>query len=93
MEKYKTNLQFKAITHEGGLSIAGYASVFNVVDNSNDVIAPGAFKHAISGANSKKIKLLWQHDHASPIGIINKLFEDKNGLFVEAIGTVNKGYI
>ena len=56
----------------------GYASVFNVVDYAGDVILPNAF----SGRNYKNIKLLWQHEHKTPIGIIDEIYEDEKGLFV-----------
>lgn len=60
---------------------SGYASIFNVVDNQNDIILPGAFKKSISEA--KKIILLWQHDHGQPIGKITNLVEDQNGLQIQ----------
>lgn len=60
--------------------IAGYASVFNVVDQHNDLIEPGAFK----GVIQEKVKLLWQHKAEEPIGIIQKIFEDKHGLYFKA---------
>ena len=66
--------------NEENLVIKGYASVFNMVDNYNDIILPGAFAESIK----KKVKLLWQHDHTKPIGVINTLYEDEKGLFMEA---------
>jgi HK97 family phage prohead protease len=57
---------------------SGYASIFNVVDRQNDIILPGAFKKTI--LETKKIILLWQHDHSQPIGKITNLNEDENGL-------------
>ena len=57
----------------------GYASIFNVVDYAGDLILPGAFiENQVEG-----IKLLWQHNHQNPIGIIDKAYEDKKGLYVE----------
>ena len=57
----------------------GYASVFNVVDYAGDVILPGAF----SGRNYKNIKLLWQHEYKTPIGMVDDMYEDEKGLFVD----------
>ena len=71
------------ITEKSG-EISGYASVFDVVDGHGDVILKGAFKKAVNlfKKGIKKPKFLWQHDVASPIGIIDELFEDDYGLFV-----------
>ena len=71
---YKSNDSYKDFT------IKGYASVFNVLDECNDIILPGAFKEA----SSKDTKLLWQHDFTKPIGKIIDLYEDSYGLFVKA---------
>lgn len=60
--------------------ISGYASVFNVVDNQNDIVEKGAFTDTIT----EKVRLLWQHDQLKPIGIIKALHEDSYGLKVEA---------
>ena len=64
---------------EGTGLFQGYASVFNVVDYAGDVILPGAF----SGRVYKNIKLLWQHEHKTPIGIIDEMYDDGKGLFVD----------
>lgn len=63
----------------------GYASVFNVVDNHNDVILKGAFEGTIRNMNHSKtrVKLLWQHDTKEPVGVFNVIKEDEQGLFVE----------
>jgi HK97 family phage major capsid protein/HK97 family phage prohead protease len=63
---------------EGG--ITGYASVFNIVDQHNDIIKQGAF----SQLNNQKIKLLWQHKADEPIGVIQEIYEDEYGLYFKA---------
>jgi HK97 family phage prohead protease len=68
-------------THPG--TVAGYASVFNVVDYQNDSILPGAF--AVSLASSRPARLLWQHDPSLPIGRIVALSEDETGLRMTAV--------
>ena len=60
--------------------IIGYASVFEVTDNQNDIILKGAFKNS----ESHNVKLLWQHDVTKPIGVIKYLAEDDYGLKIEA---------
>ena len=62
----------------------GYASVFNVIDQDNDVILPGAFTKSLARWSDKGQlpKMLWQHDVKQPIGIWHEVFEDKYGLYV-----------
>jgi HK97 family phage prohead protease len=75
-------LYLKSINENG--EIAGYASVFNLVDGYGDVVVNGAFKKAIADfIIGKKPKLLWQHDVNSPIGVIDEIHEDNYGLFVK----------
>ncbi len=61
--------------------IEGYASVYNIVDKTNDIIRKGAFVSAIN----RSIKLLWQHDQCKPIGTIKSLVEDDYGLKMVAV--------
>lgn len=61
---------------------AGYASVFSVIDQQQDMMIPGAF-HDTLLKQSGKIKLLWQHDMKEPIGMIEQLMEDENGLYIK----------
>lgn len=60
--------------------IIGYASVFEITDNQNDIISKGAFKNS----ESHKVRLLWQHDVTKPIGVVKYLEEDAYGLKIEA---------
>jgi HK97 family phage prohead protease len=59
----------------------GYASVFNVVDQGMDVVAPGAFTKTLG--SGRKVKMLWQHDTSQPIGVWDEVREDDRGLFVK----------
>lgn len=61
------------------LRIEGYASVFNVPDNSGDVVVVGAFSDA-----EAPIPLLWQHRVKEPIGVVTRLAEDSRGLRISA---------
>jgi uncharacterized protein len=73
-------LNLKSIDAQG--RFAGYASVFDVVDNQRDIITRGAFSDTLKGRVTQ-IKLLWQHQQDEPIGIFDRIFEDARGLYVE----------
>ncbi len=77
---FDCHLQLKRLDDEG--VFAGYASVFNLVDSQQDIILPGAFKATLAG-RTPDIKLLWQHDMREPIGVVEELREDVNGLYVK----------
>ncbi|MEM9046364.1 MAG: HK97 family phage prohead protease [Pseudomonadota bacterium] len=64
--------------------IEGYASRFGEPDQSGDVVMPGAFHRSLEtlAAAARKVKFLWQHDPATPIGIWNDVQEDETGLLV-----------
>lgn len=61
--------------------IEGYASLFGVVDQGGDEVAPGAFAGSLA-RGGRRVKLLWQHDPAKPIGVWETLREDGRGLWV-----------
>lgn len=65
--------------------ITGYASVFKVTDQHNDVVFPGAFTKTLKAwrAFGKWPPLLWQHHTKSPIGVWTRLYEDDIGLYGE----------
>ncbi len=60
------------------LRFAGYAALFNIRDRGGDVIRPGAF----GPLDGRRVPLLWQHDPARPIGMIETMQEDAKGLRV-----------
>ncbi|MCX7888561.1 MAG: HK97 family phage prohead protease [Rhodobacteraceae bacterium] len=67
-----------------GVTIAGYASLFGIADQSGDVVARGAYARslaALEGAG-RSVKMLWQHDAAEPIGVWDEVREDARGLWV-----------
>lgn len=65
-------------------TIAGYASLFGAVDQGGDIVEKGAYGDALSRlkAQGVSVKMLWQHDPASPIGIWDDIREDARGLWV-----------
>jgi uncharacterized protein len=60
--------------------IEGYGSVFDVVDQGGDIIAPGAFRQSL--ASGRKAKMLFQHDPSAVVGVWSTLEEDQKGLRV-----------
>lgn len=67
---------------------AGYAAVFDKVDQGGDVIAPGAFAESIARNGGEGVPLLWQHRENEVIGHIQRVSEDTRGLRV--IGKIDR---
>jgi hypothetical protein len=66
------------------MSLEGYASLFGRVDQGGDVVMPGAYARSLAALSAEggRIKMLWQHDPAEPIGVWDEVREDQKGLFV-----------
>lgn len=81
--KFDAPFELKFLAETGVFE--GYASVFNVVDQVNDKIAPGAFKESLAACNKagRLPPLLWQHEALEPIGAWREMHEDSHGLFVK----------
>ena len=78
--------KFEIVETKSDLGIfAGYASIFDEVDNQNDRVVRGAFKSDLSNWAKKKEmpKMLWQHNEQEVIGVWSKIQEDSKGLYVE----------
>lgn len=75
----------EGVTVTDGTIIAGYASVFGARDQGGDVVAPGAYRASLARLREqgRRVKMLWQHDPAQPIGVWDELHEDGRGLFVK----------
>ncbi|GAA3873005.1 HK97 family phage prohead protease [Celeribacter arenosi] len=73
------------ITVTEGVKIEGYASLFGIKDTGGDVVQKGAYARSLSTLSQKgrRVKMLWQHDPAQPIGIWDEVHEDAKGLFVK----------
>jgi len=80
LESKFVTLDLKSIAGEG--IFEGYASLFNRADMSGDVVLPGAFRESLGRRGASGIKLLFQHDPSEPIGVWQRIVEDKRGLFV-----------
>lgn len=79
-KQVSTRLQLKSLDSQG--RFAGYASIFDVVDNQRDIMLRGAFSNTLSKQHTE-VKLLWQHQQHEPIGVIERIFEDTQGLYIE----------
>ena len=68
-----------------GHRIAGYASLFGLRDKGGDTVLPGAYAASLRrmAARGDKVRMLWQHDPAQPIGIWDEVHEDATGLHVK----------
>ncbi|MEM7214847.1 MAG: HK97 family phage prohead protease [Pseudomonadota bacterium] len=62
---------------------SGYASIFNEVDQGQDAVAKGAFAASLKSQGADSVRMLFQHDPDQPIGVWEKIIEDKKGLYVE----------
>ena len=62
---------------------AGYASVFERVDEGGDIVMPGAFRKSLSRRGRERIRLLFQHDPKEPVGTWETIAEDGFGLWAE----------
>jgi len=62
--------------------IEGYASLFGVMDLGGDIVRRGAFRDTLQTRGAPRIKMLWQHDQAEPIGTWLSAVEDSRGLRV-----------
>jgi HK97 family phage prohead protease len=64
-------------------SFTGYASVFGNRDSHGDIIQAGAFTRTLAN-DAGRVKVLWQHDAMTPIGMPTSMAEDDRGLRVTA---------
>ncbi len=73
------------LTVSDGQLIAGYASLFGATDQGGDIVQKGAYGRSLSALEAKghRVKMLWQHNPAEPIGIWDEVREDERGLYVK----------
>ena len=92
LEMKAMRVEFKA---DADGTIEGYASRFGEIDRGNDEIAPGAYAGSLASLakSGRKVKMLWQHDPAQPIGVWDEVKEDATGLWVKGriLESVSKG--
>lgn len=81
MKALTCNFELKSFGETG--AFAGYASVFNTVDNQKDVMLAGAFAKSLNQKlTPSATRLLWQHQSDEPIGVLHTIREDAYGLYV-----------
>ncbi|THH38306.1 HK97 family phage prohead protease [Aliishimia ponticola] len=70
---------------QDGAVIEGYASLFGSVDQGGDVVRKGAYTQSLAALSreGRRVKMLWQHDPAQPIGVWDEVREDAQGLWVK----------
>lgn len=79
MEKKSFKFKIKQIDEQG--TFTGHASVFNNIDEQDDIMAPGAFTKTVR--ERKKFPLFWSHRIEDlPVGGAT-VQEDEEGLFVD----------
>ncbi len=86
-----TGLEHKFARFGDGLKVSdsaeieGYASLFGQTDQGGDVVQKGAYAASIERLNAagQRVKMLWQHDPAQPIGVWDVVREDSRGLWVK----------
>ena len=68
-----------------GVVVSGYASLFGLRDQGGDVVLKGAYAASLKAlaAGGRRVKMLWQHDPAQPIGVWEEVREDAKGLWVK----------
>ena len=68
-----------------GAVISGYASLFGAEDQGGDVVRSGAYAASLAklAEAGQRVKMLWQHDPARPIGVWDEVREDGRGLWVK----------
>lgn len=87
----ETHLEHKFMSSKQALSLSeghvieGYASRFDQIDQSGDVVLRGAYAASLAALTARggKVKMLWQHDPAQPIGVWDLVREDDLGLWVK----------
>ena len=85
-----TGLEHKFARFGEGLSVSedaeieGYASLFGQADQGGDVVQQGAYGVSLTALAraGQRVKMLWQHDPAKPIGVWDEVREDARGLWV-----------
>jgi len=82
--EYKTfDFALEVLDYEGR-TVEGYAAVFGNIDLGDDIIHRGAFAKTLA-ERGNKVKFLWQHNTAEPLGRVLQLNEDERGLFFKAV--------
>ncbi|MEM9845329.1 MAG: HK97 family phage prohead protease [Pseudomonadota bacterium] len=84
LERKFCQVETKLAVAEGSV-IEGYASLFGEVDRGGDIVERGAYRASLKALhnNKRRVRMLWQHDAAQPIGVWDEVREDETGLYVK----------
>ncbi|CAB4121360.1 MULTISPECIES: HK97 family phage prohead protease [Polynucleobacter] len=79
------NIGFEIKDLKSNGTFSGYGSVYNVIDQGDDIVASGAFTDSLAelSAKGRMPAMLWQHNSADPCGVYTAMREDEIGLYVE----------
>ena len=88
--EHELERKFCAVDGAGPLSVGegavieGYASLFGRPDGGGDIVVAGAYGGSLArlARRGGRVKMLWQHDPAQPIGVWDEVREDERGLYV-----------
>ena len=72
----------KSYRQQDRLRISGYASIFGQRDLGGDIVRRGAFAASILSLKTGHLPMLFGHETKRPIGVWERIFEDRTGLFV-----------
>lgn len=86
-QEYKAlqaQIESKAAGEDGKLHITFYALAFGNIDSYGDVIEKGACAAFLKSDNKRRVRLCYQHERDTVIGVITSMKEDEKGLLCEA---------
>jgi len=83
MKFHDIGFEIKEVKSSG--TFCGYGSVYDTIDNGDDIVASGAFTDSLVewASKGRMPAMLWQHRAAEPCGAYTVMKEDANGLYVE----------
>ena len=82
-QRYDARLEVKEVGQSG--IFCGYGSVYDVIDEGNDIVQAGAFTESLANccAKGQMPAMLWQHRSGEVCGAYTSIKEDHAGLLVE----------
>ena len=83
MKFHDIGFEIKEVKSSG--TFCGYGSVYDTIDNGDDIVASGAFTDSLVewASKGRMPAVLPQHRAAEPCGAYTVMKEDANGLYVE----------
>lgn len=75
------SFEMKDVSESG--EFEGYASHFNVIDQGDDMMLPGAFKDSLAVTPAEKVRMLYHHDPREVVGKYSEMREDDTGLYIK----------